>query len=288
MRFDETAAFDRCPEFKQKIDYIFEKERASRMKESSIKAAKTTLKQYYTQNERTLFRELRPQVIKDTRTVTTNKRDAEGVLITILKEYKEDNLISIEDCHFLKNLLPGKDYTPYEEKDLGLTNPVPDMTYGLREPDYPPVGKSPKKSILALKCVAPGMEWPFFVVEHKSWEEGIAVSENQAIRDGAVLVNARMQLSDTLRSTRLVGAYEDSFVFSCAWVPEMAKIFVHWVERLEDGTDIFHMNMLKDYIVSRDQEMADFRRDLHNVIDWGLFQYVPAAQAVYDKIMAKA
>ena len=189
MRIHDRAALDRCPDFKRKISKLFARERPSRMSEKSAKAAVKTLYKHYAQNEKTLFRHFRPHVIKSTRTVPTSKRDMEGEIIRILQAYDDDGLMVIEDCPFVKDMVPGKNYTS-EEKAMGLTEPKPDLTYGIQKPEFPPTIEAKlKMRCQAWRSVAPGMDWPFFVIEHKGCEDSIAQAENQAIRDGAVLVN---------------------------------------------------------------------------------------------------
>ena len=189
MRIHDRAALDRCPEFKKKIDKLFARERPSRMSDKSAKAAVKTLYKHYAQNEKTLFREFRPLVIKSTRTVSTLKRGMEGEIIRILQAYDDDGLMVIVDCPFVKDMVPGKNYTS-EEKAMGLTEPKPDLTYGIQKPEFPPIIEAKlKMRCQAWRSVAPGMDWPFFVIEHKGCEDSIAQAENQAIRDGAVLVN---------------------------------------------------------------------------------------------------
>ena len=189
MRIHDRAAFERCPGFKEKIDRLFARERPSRMSDQSAKAAVKTLYKHYAQNEKTLFREFRPHVIKSTRTVSTLKRGMEGEIIRILQAYDDDGLMVIEDCPFVKDLVPGKNYTS-EEKAMGLTEPRPDLTYGIQKPEFPPTIEAKlKMRCQAWRSVAPGMDWPFFVIEHRGCEDSIAQAENQAIRDGAVLVN---------------------------------------------------------------------------------------------------
>ena len=189
MRIHDRATLDRCPDFKKKTDRLFARERSSRMSDKSAKAAIKTMYKHYAQNEKTLFREFRPHVIKSTRTLSTLKRDTEGEIIRMLQAYDDDGLMVIEDCPFVKDMVPGKNYTS-EEKAMGLTDPKPDLTYGIQKPEFPPVLTTKlKMKCQAWRSVVPGMDWPFFVIEHRGCEDSIAQAENQAIRDGAVLVN---------------------------------------------------------------------------------------------------
>ena len=259
------------------------------MRDESAKAIMKTLSRVSTQNEKTLFGQVRPMVIKTTRTVETKKRGLDGILQNMIKSFKDDGLEVLEDRQFVSALVPGKNYAS-KEKVVGLTEPKPDVTFGVQEDKRPLPGLQPTRKLKALKCVAPGLEWPFFVIEHKSYET-IAAAENQGIRDGAVMVNAQLQMKEMLdppsNNVRPIGAVDNVFAFSAAWVPDMAKIFVHWVETLQTGHTIFHMNLIRAYVIEREEELADFRRDADNIIDWGLLTYKPAMEAIFNQIMAK-
>ena len=88
----------------------------------------------------------------------------------------------------------------------------------------------------------------------------------------------------------------NSFAFSCCWVPQYANVFVHWHELRKDeslinpfdnptnehaGDDgaiaqphtyssIWHMNLIQGYTFSREEDMKEFRRDIDNILGWGV------------------
>lgn len=107
------------------------------MSDKSAKVAVKILYKHYALNEKTLFREHRPHMIKSTRTVANLKRGIKGEIMRILPAYDDDELMIIEDCPYVKELVPGKNYTA-EEKAMGLTKPRPDLTYGIQKPEFPP------------------------------------------------------------------------------------------------------------------------------------------------------
>ena len=238
MRLNDVDAFNnRCLEFKQMVEEIIKKDRETEMQERSQRAAMKTLHMNETLNKQTLFGQLRPLVLPKERTLKTTKHDLAGELVLILREYGDDGLQIIQDCQFVESLVPGKDFTS-EEKAMGITDPKPDVTFGLREPKFPDPSVRLPNDIQALLGAAPGMQHAFFVIEHKSIEESIGLAECQATRDGAVLVKARMLLHQHTQPAgyvQKIGADDSSFVFSCAWIPDNAKIYVHWFEKLASG-----------------------------------------------------
>ena len=250
MRLNDDDAFDNgCPDFKRLVENIIKKDRETEMQERSQRAAVKTLRMNETQNEKTLFGKLRPLVIPKERTIKTTKHDVAGELISILREYEDDGLEMIEDCQFVKSLVPGKDFTS-EEKAMGITDPKPDVTFGLRDPEFPDSSLSLPNGVQTLLGVAPGMQYPFFVIEHKPIQESIGLAEVQATRDGAVLVKARMLLHQHVQHTHYVqqiGADVSFFVFSCAWTLDYAKIYVDWFEKLASGIKLYYIKILYDF-----------------------------------------
>ena len=87
---------------------------------------------------------------------------------------------------------------------------------------------------------------------------------------------------------RPVGADENTFVFSCPWQSDQAKVYVHWFEKLEDGTEIFQMTRMRGYQMEDEEDLAEMRKDLHNILDWGLLEFRSAAEDVWKKIIARA
>lgn len=66
------------------------------------------------------------------------------------------------------------------------------------------------------------------------------------------------------------GADIDSIAFTCSWVPRMANIHVHWYERRSKQIEVKHMNLVRGYLMSDDEHVKAFRRDINNILDWGV------------------
>ena len=291
MWYDDEEAFDRCPNLKDVVTEIITNAPRSEMADSSAKKVLAAVKKNYTQNEKTVFRKVQPLIVKFARKVAEQENsEFNGGIEVIKREFEDDDLQVVEDCNFTKRLLPLPDSVT-NDKDMGLTEPKPDFTYGIAEPKPVPNGEvHVPKLLLAYLGVAPHMRYPFYVEEYKSAEEGIVKAEHQAMRDSAVLVNARRKLNQTLKPADWIspeGADMDSFVFSCAWTPDIARIFVNWCEKLPDGQEIFHMTKLgRSYTMDHKEDIKQMRHDVHNILDWGLLTHRWRAQQVWEDIVA--
>ncbi|KAL9035867.1 MAG: hypothetical protein Q9214_006395 [Letrouitia sp. 1 TL-2023] len=189
-------------------------------------------------------------IFKITRTVPTNKRNVDEMLeeavetiltqATVSKSLEADGLLRKREVKFLKGFVPGQDE---DNNFLGLSGPKLDLTYGIEKPGYQEAGRglallSPE--IEAMVKFAPGIIYPFFVVEFKSYAQSIEKAENQAIRSGAALVESHRRLNaQVLRpiansppSEAVLATVADlsSIAFSVSWVAQFAKLHVHWYE----------------------------------------------------------
>ena len=287
MHCDNDEAFIRWPEFKEHITQIIGNVPRSVMADTSVEKVLAAVKKNYTKNEKTIFRNVQPLVIKLARSVADQEDKVDGIEI-IKKEFAEDGLHVIEDCNFTKRLLPLEDSVA-NDKTIGLTDPKPDLIYGIEKPMYPSTAESRvSQQILAYLNVAPGMRYPFYIEEHKSVEEGIIKAVHQAMRDGATLVNARRKLNNVLKPKDWVqplGPDIDSFVFSCAWTPDISQIAVNWYEQTPDG-GIFHMHRIGDlYRMTNKDDIKQMRYAVHNILDWGLLNFRVKAHQVWEEVV---
>lgn len=93
------------------------------------------------------------------------------------------------------------------------------------------------------------------------------------------------QASDTNQEE--LDADTSSFAFTCSWVPQMANLHVHWCERRAGGIEIYHMNLIRGYLMSDGRHVADFRKDVHNILDWGVSGKRKAMLKDLEKEIAK-
>ncbi|KAL9130894.1 MAG: hypothetical protein Q9217_001044 [Psora testacea] len=287
MWYCEGEAFARCPEFKSHVFQIFSRDRGSRMQEDSYNKAVRYMEENATVDEQSYHEGLLPYVVKESRSLQSRKRNASDEVITVCKTFEADEMIRLKGIKFLNKFLPGQ-LDGKIEKKLGLSDANPDYTFGIRENHFPKPGTSPSDNVKAIIGVAPGMIHPWFVIENKGAEGSLSECQNQALRDGATMVNARIQLNAKATTTpKPVGADMDAIAFSCTWIPQMAELYVHWFEKQDAKTGIFHMHRLGNYMLDRRDELTQFRHDVHNILDWGVLTNKREAEAVVTKIISK-
>ena len=290
MWYDATDSLDGCSEFKKMVFNIFEKDRPSRMEEDSFKKITRYMKAHATDNEATYVEGLVDPVIKSERTVASKKRNALGEILLVCRSFEEDEMIRARDVQFGKGFLPGK-MAKKTENQLGLTDPKPDFTFGMKRNRHPLPGTAPSDKVKAIIGIADGMIHPFFAIENKGCEAPIDVARNQAIRDGACIVNARIHLHALAEDDdwkRPLGADMDAIAFSCTWDVTVSELWIHWHETLEGGAEIFHMNRLGIYVTSNQEHLTQFRHDVHNILDWGILVNRRKCEELVHRVMNKA
>ena len=169
--------------------------RDSAIRDESLKKIKKWRAENATSNEKTYLAGVVPLVLKDARSVPTNKRTFPDQIKSEVKSFDSDDLHRREDQLFVKDVLPLR--TPKDAARLGLTTAKPDFVYGLKPARHP--DQSQLLLSLNSKClknVAPGLDYPFFTVDGKGCSHSIEAAENQAQRSGATMVAARAGLND--------------------------------------------------------------------------------------------
>ena len=210
----------------------------------------------------------------------------------------DEKVVNILDKDFARTLLPGgfskqplmvEEITKHLEKDKGMTNPRPDMTFGLKREEDSFTTSIPQH-ILDLLWIAPGIHHPFLILEGKSHSGSSATAENQARRGGATLVKASRALwaivegnistlpdlsdqeanglADTDDETCPVKPDLRSFVFSITISPTNFSIWVHWYDM---GNHHYHMNLVESWSLQNSKGPAQIRWAWHNIIEFGVW-----------------
>ena len=222
--FENLESFNKYPEFEAKIAGIVFADRDSAMRIESIKACNTWRAENATRDEKTYFAGQIPRIIKDERSVGTLKRTFQDEIIYTAKDWKEDGLVRREDCLFVQGSLPLRT-SPAQAAEQGVTNPKPDVVFGLKHALHPP----PDEPMLsnetkAVIGVAPEIEYPFFSVENKGAQKSIEAAENQAIRSGAAMAAAiaTLRCKAHRKLELLPPQLKDNAVYTSAFTTDLA------------------------------------------------------------------
>jgi hypothetical protein len=212
--------------------------------------------------------------------VEANVMDALVPLLFPLPEvaFGRENLAKNRDVEFLRNCVPTPSASANSILALALDtagcpkNPKPDLCFGYSKSAFDKESQKAFNDMFpSLSGLSRGIYHPFMIVEWKSSATGGTQydAQNQAMRSGAALVNARLDL--LLRIDELPPLSTDTCVFSCTVDTYTANIHVHWCEVDEaTGTRSFYMNAVSDVMLKRPDEVWRLRREIENIMDWGL------------------
>ena len=292
MRYDDDEAWERYPAFRQAIESILDIPRGSTIRDESHKKANRYIKEKRFMGEDSFVKKVFPAIVPMTHQVDTKKRDSDGNAIIAIQAYEDvDSLEVAEKPHFARGFVPNKMYGE-KVKEFGLTEPVPDQAFGKKRPLHASGDGSGAQLPVwfqAIKSLNTKMEWPFMVCENKT-EDTIAEAENQAIRDGAVIVSSRLALKNYVENTQHkqpLGADPDIYCFSLCFGPDFSRISVHWFEKVSDDRHYFHMTPVGQYFTNEKAGQGIMRARIHNIWDFGLVKYHRQAEKTYEKAMIK-
>ncbi|KAG8530570.1 uncharacterized protein KY384_005073 [Bacidia gigantensis] len=262
-----AETLDQFPALRDEIKKVYDADRHSEMKDQSAKQLIMDMEEDYPKPENQVWTKSKlEQYLPAHRSVPTTKRNAEDEIKYIAAWFKDDGLKMVPETKWVTGCLPKN---PDYDSSLGIKDPKPDFTFGL-EPRKPiNMTSLPTKQVELLMNICRGIDHPFMVIENKGAEESFAWAAIQALRDGTAMENAQLELERLAGEEHKVGALK-SFVFSCAWDVDIARFYVHWIEKPATGRLIFHMNKLGTFNMDEKHKLKEFRRHGHNIMDWGV------------------
>ena len=214
----------------------------------------------------------------------------------MVEDFFNSGILAQKGPDFRRTLLPQKPGPPEQDRLLakamekydGMSNPRPDYIYGTLLRKYPIPDDVEISMILEfLLEVVPLVNFPWFLIEGKSYKGSRAEAENQVCRGGAVLINVHRLLLDHIGEAESIkgsAADDRTFVFSAALCPSVMEFRVHWAEVHEKKNTIFHMHKLASENVGDPMAAAKLRRIIHNILDWGCGERFEGIKKTWDKI----
>ncbi|KAL8707355.1 MAG: hypothetical protein Q9220_007603 [cf. Caloplaca sp. 1 TL-2023] len=269
MFFDKDSARERNQGFMDEVFDILTGKRSSVTSQRTVKNIQKAQKTYATATENKYATTVFPIICGDSRTVTCP--DLLENVRAVIRFFEDDRLHCDGPCTFVKGILKG----PSTKKVFGLKDPVPDMGFGIKKQEMnfapPQVSDSTQNLIRA----AGSLDHAFALCEVKGADEPFQHAVTQAMRGGITLVCTKRELRSRAgyptfgQNEGPYGADQHSWVFTMAWMHGYVEIFVCWHEVHPQG-EVDHMHLLDCYALHRGDDISRFRRDLHNILDWGL------------------
>lgn len=261
----------------QKVRQLIVGERLSKMGDEEAEQFEAARYEYRDRSEADFIHHVWCLLLLPTRTV--KKAEEEGLSNDerVLRAFKDDHLDMTISSDFFKESIPALDTSqdPVLEVLLAclprIKTPRPDRAYGLRNDAFTEEQINLNEIVKKISRVARSIYYTFFIIEFKSSNAPILEAQLQARRSGACLVHSMREFK------RKAGILNDttvedngSFVFSIAMVPDQAQLFVHWAVEGSNRRVTYHMHELNSYSITQAGAVKDLRRDVDNVMEWGL------------------
>ncbi|KAL9123535.1 MAG: hypothetical protein Q9217_007038, partial [Psora testacea] len=281
-----------------KAKSILEERRGSDWEKPKAEVAMADIADERKENERTFARNFWRVICNGERQVDQGELTEEGktkIERWVTHDFKKDHLRARVERVFAADSLPGispsgdAQWDKLLKKFHRVAKPEPDMSFSVyhtafneRQIDLFRLTKSELAGSDAFHT--------FCIIEFKGLEKPIAEAENQCARAGAAMsknlrfFNRAVQAQDlpaadpdaitsstepsTMSSTGVPDM--DSFAFSIAITPDMAKTFVNWCLVKPGKILHWHMHHLRSYLLNDPDYISKLRHDINNILDWGI------------------
>lgn len=271
---------------------ILNRKRLSVWSEEKQEQVKEGIKDYAMELEATFVVNLMNHLLGTTRMIAPGQeltqddlqREQEGVA----RAWQKDHLRVRYNVDFLSGCIPKiRTGDKYHDRLIDeiprVENPKPDVAFGIYEKAFLPyqheILNNNKNDLAGPHCYG-----IFLVIEAKCMNHSIEEAENQCIRSGCAMVNARRLLNQaaTLPHKRTpasgsAAAIEyprpdmESFAFALAVGSSHAHMFVSWALEMDSKDSVqWHMHFLRDYSFRRPEDLNQLHHDMNNIQDWGL------------------
>ncbi len=288
--------------FKDKITKVIRSDRKSAVSEMDCEAFEKTYKTYKLANEATLTHFLIPIMMNTELTAQDFNQDGEPYGEFKTRDFIDQGVRTelnelFKPCclpHALMNRpeVPRLMIEKHFDGTKALTTPKPDFVYGLNEDTLPkaPSDINVSEAVNLLLKVAPVRD-VFFVWENKSGGGILMKCENDALKDVSAVIYAKRQLCEYLGRASKPGIDKQTFVYAATNDNRKLDIWVAYAWLPEDLTRVeFHMEKLVSIDFSMDElerdanTLANIRKPLHNIIEWGSIARIPELRQFYDKL----
>ena len=292
LKIQDPMAKHKYPEVIAHAAKFVSRKRNSDMDEATQQLAVGARNLYAVTNERTFVSEVWKHLHKewrDKRIAVKPGSELDGVEWTTAA-WQLDFLEARWDYEFRRESIPRlENVTPTIFKCLAATprvaNPKPDLAYGISYGALTEEEFDVSRTYPQYSEVSPGICFAFFAAEFKGSGGTMEEAEIQACRGGAAMVNAVRELAKVAKTQKKdAGADMSSFAFTLAMVPISAFLHVHWAEVVPGKQTVYHMHKISSYDLTEAETYPVLRRDLNNILDWGLSVRLKECKALLNTI----
>jgi hypothetical protein len=260
-------------------------ERNSAMQPESANTYQIKRDKMLGRNEATLMAGLMPSLAKESR---TSMETHEAVIRDFDTDFLDKNL----DTEFRRGCVPIPDLSTDTllgnllAKSPSIKNPKPDIAYGISFDALSSEQRRIANMMVESSQLSPGILYPFLIFEWKSSKGLFSEAKNQARRDGAALVNGLSKLTSLAGSSTEMATKpdQDTMVFSCVISPDFAHIYVHFRQLHQNGKPDWYMAKVSGYQTDESDDVASLRRDIHNILDWGVLRRSKDIKKLLDDV----
>ncbi len=312
MWFDEDD-YDKYEDLKTLVDSILGSKSELDLRTQSAKKIQKFLHDHATDNEDTLIEPLVDMVIKTIGYTPKQCEDVDEMLtdsIDHLLTQATGGDLTKDGLGRVRNTPLRKGFVPNQTSPEKIADPKPDFTWGLIVPTKQEAGQGLAvvgSEVKELIKICPGLQHAFFASQLKGASKPIEEAENQIIPTGAVLVNARRHINAKAAAAKAASqasalptsqscpttddvapapahgqststpsrADLESIAFTIAWVPQMAKLLVHWYEERPGRLGVYHATVVGAYMFAKRTTLRDslleLRRDIGRILEWGIY-----------------
>lgn len=294
LPINDEVAKQRCPEVVEFASKLVKRKRHSNMDEASQRDACETQHRVGLANEATFVREIWNHVHEHHRDKRISGDPGSDIVDAEWERetWNEAHLGAKWDQEFGSDMIPRlepRDATTirFLHSLPRIKDPKPNIAYGINETAF----TSNERKIMyrhrnCLKFLS-GLCFPFFAAEFTD-NINMTYAMFQACRSGASMVAAARESNSILGLEKKdAGADMSSFAFTLAFYSPLACMYVHWVEVVPGQPAIYHMHPIGGYLFGNPSAYQEIRRDLNNILDWGLSDRLKQAKETLDAVDKK-
>lgn len=308
MFIDDVNAYAQYPELDVQVQSILG-HRESALKPEQQRALAQIRKDYEAGVEQTFLVNFMTKLIADKRLAKVSElaEPTREDKLWIERAWDMERLRTSWMAPLRKEALPRLETTDKVIKAIldkvpRVTNPTPDMTFGLHADAFTGLDIVINRKYIDCVEACPDSVHSWFILECKTNGSPFD-ARNQACRGGAALVQARRQFNtmaepvveearqplfghdssenDSGRQEHVQAGTAPapsqrtvdlaSIAFSMVLTPMVAITYVHWAESEGKKVVRYHMNMVRDHSISSPMgtNLGDLKRDIDNILDWG-------------------